>query len=145
MLSIVKREPRFGWGLMNLRDEMNRMFNNFYEDFDQAESRWVPSVDILEEKDSLRLSAELPGVDKKDVRINIQNGILTIEGEKKQESEKKEDDYYRTERFYGKFTRSFTLPSGIDAENVKADFRDGILHITLPKTEKAKPRQIEIK
>jgi HSP20 family protein len=145
MFSIVKREPRYGWGLVNLRDEINRMFSNFFDEWDQRETRWAPSVDIAENKDKLTLTAELPGVDKKDVKINIRNNILNIEGEKKQQFEKKEDDYYRSERFYGKFCRSFTLPSDIDSEKIKADYSNGVLTIDLPKPEAVKPRQIEIK
>ena len=144
MFSTLKREPRNGRGLINLRDEMNRMFGNFFDEHDQRENCWAPSVDIVDDDDKLMLSAEVPGVDKKDVKINIQNNILTIEGEKKQKNEINKDDHYRTERFYGKFCRSFTLPSDVDSENIKADFSNGILSITLPKSEKVKPRQIEI-
>ena len=144
MFSTLKREPRNGRGLNNLRDEMNRMFGNFFDEHDQRENCWAPSVDIVDDDDKLMLSAEVPGVDKKDVKINIQNNILTIEGEKKQKNEINKDDHYRTERFYGKFCRSFTLPSDVDSENIKADFSNGILSITLPKSEKVKPRQIEI-
>jgi HSP20 family protein len=145
MFNIVKREPRYSWGLLNLKDEMNRMFHNFFDEYDQRENIWAPSVDITEDKDKLMLTAELPGVDKKDVKISIQNNVLIIEGEKKQKSEKKEDDHYRSERFYGKFCRSFTLPSELDSEKIDADYSNGVLTVTLPKSEKIKPRQIEIK
>lgn len=145
MLNIVRREPRYGWGLLNLKGEMNRMFHNFFDEYDQRENCWAPSVDIAEDKDKLMLTAELPGVDKKDVKISIQNNVLIIEGEKKQQSEKKEDDYYRSERFYGKFCRSFTLPSELDSEKIDADYSNGVLTVTLPKSEMVKPHQIEIK
>ena len=84
-------------------------------------------------------------MDKKDVKISIQNNVLVIEGEKKQKTEKKEDNYYRSERFYGKFCRSFTLPSELDSEKIDADYSNGVLTVTLPKSDKVKPRQIEIK
>jgi HSP20 family protein len=143
MLSLVRRDPRYGWGLMNIRDELDRMFRNFYDE-GESEGNWAPSVDITENKDSLTLSAEIPGVDKKDVKISLQNNVLTIEGEKKQEKEENSDGQFRSERFYGKFSRTFTLSTDIDAEKIKADFKNGVLTVTLPKTEKVKPRQIEI-
>lgn len=143
MLSLVRRDPRYGWGLMNIRDEIDRMFRNIYDEGEDDRS-WAPSVDITENKDSLTLTAEIPGVDKKDVKISLQNNVLTIEGEKKQEKEENGDGQFRSERFYGKFSRTFTLSTDIDAEKIKADFKNGVLTVTLPKTEKVKPRQIEI-
>lgn len=145
MLNIVRREPGYGWGLLNLKDEMNRMFRNFFEEYDQRGSLWAPSVDIVEENDRLELTAEIPGVDKKDVKISVQDNVLTIEGQKKQEYEEKNDSYYCCERSFGRFSRSFTIPSNVDSEKIKADYKDGILTLTLPKVEEAKPRQIEIK
>jgi len=143
MLSLVRKEPRLGWGLMNLRDEVDRMFRDFYDGTDK-ESTWLPSVDIVEENGKFVLTAELPGVKKEDVKINIQDNTLTIEGEKKSSKETKDENYSRSERFYGKFSRSFTLSSEIDADKIKADFEHGVLTINLPKTEKVKPRQITI-
>jgi len=144
MLSLIKREPSYGWGLFNLRNEVDRMFRDFYDDSEAKESFWMPSVDITEDGDKLTLSAELPGVKKEDVKISLNNGILTIEGEKKQAKEEKAENSYRSERYYGKFTRSFNLTSEIDADKIKADYDSGILKITLPKSEKVKPRQITI-
>ena len=144
MLSLIKREPRYGWGLFNLRNEVDRMFRDFYDDSEARESYWMPSVDITEDGDKLTLFAEIPGVKKEDVKISLNNGILTIEGEKKQTKEEKYENSYRSERYYGKFTRSFNLTSEIDAEKIKADYDSGILKITLPKSEKVKPRQITI-
>lgn len=143
MLNLVKREPRFGWGLMNLRDEVDKMFRELYEG-NETDGRWLPSVDIVEDKDRFVITAEIPGVKKEDVKINLHDSTLTIEGEKKESSEKKDDNYYRSERFYGKFSRSFTLSSEIEADKIKADFENGILTISLPKSEKIKPRQITI-
>ena len=145
MFSIVRREPKYNWGVMNLRNEMDRMFRSFYEDYETPNGHWTPSVDIVDEKDKLTLTAEIPGVDKNDVKINLQNNILNIEGEKKQEFEEKDDNYYRSERYYGKFCRSFTLSSEVDSENIQADFNNGVLIVTLPKSEKVQPCQIEIK
>ena len=144
MLSLIKREPRYGWGLFNLRNEVDRMFRDFYDDSEAKESYWMPSVDITEDDDKLTLAAEIPGVKKEDVKINLNNGVLTIEGEKKQTTEEKAENSYRSERYYGKFSRSFNLTSEIDAEQIKADYDSGILKITLPKSEKVKPRQITI-
>ena len=144
MMSIVKRNPRYGWGFMNLGDEMNRVFGSLFDEFDRSECRWSPSANIVEQDDKLTLTAELPGIEKKDVKINLQNNILTIEGEKKQQSEVKDDDYFKTERFYGKFCRNFTMPSDIDSENISANYSNGVLSVSLPRSEKAKPQQIEI-
>ena len=143
MLSLVKRQPRVGWGLINLRDEVDRMFRDSYEDYNR-ESQWLPSVDIAEDKDRFVLTAELPGVSKDDIKINLNNNTLTIEGEKKSKAEQKDDEYYRSERYYGKFSRSFTLNSEIDSEKIKADFKDDVLSVSLPKSEAVKPRQITI-
>jgi len=144
MLSLIKREPRYDCGLFSLHSEVNRMFRDFYDDSEAKESYWMPSVDITEDDDKLTLSAELPGVKKEDVKISLNNSILTIEGEKKHAKEEKAENSYRTERYYGKFTRSFNLTSEIDEGKIKADHDSGILTITLPKSEKVKPRQIAI-
>jgi len=144
MLSLIKREPRYGWGLFNLRNEVDRMFRDFYDDSEAQKSYWMPSVDITEDDDKLTLAAEIPGVKKEDVKINLNNGVLTIEGEKKQTAEEKTENSYRSERYYGKFSRSFNLTSEIDDEKIKADYDSGILTVTLPKSEKVKPRQISI-
>ena len=143
MMNLVRREPRFGWGLMNLRDEVDKMFRDLYEN-PETDGRWLPSVDITEDKDRYEITVEIPGVRKEDVKVNIHDNILTIEGEKKGSTEKKEGSSYRSERYFGKFSRSFTLNSEIDADKVKADFENGVLKIALPKSEKVKPRQITI-
>ena len=143
MMNLVRREPRFGWGLMNLRDEVDKMFRDLYEN-GETDGRWLPSVDITEDKDRYEITVEIPGVKKEDVKVNIHDNVLTIEGEKKGSTEKKEGNNYRSERYFGKFSRSFTLNSEIDADKVKADFDNGVLKIALPKSEKIKPRQITI-
>ena len=101
--------------------------------------------ELLYEKDgNIVLKAELPGVDPKDVDVRVENNLLTLRGERKFDNEVKRDSYHRVERAYGAFSRSFTLPNVVDTGNIKAEYRDGVLHMTLPKREEAKPRQIQI-
>ena len=104
---------------------------------------WIPTVDILENDHSFMVRTELPGVEKDDVKVHINNGVLTIKGEKKVES--KDDKRHRVECAYGSFVRSFTLPQDVDIEKVEAAYKNGILNLTIPKQEKAKPKQIEVK
>jgi len=144
MIGLIRHKPGVNWGLMNVGDEIDRMFEDFTMRNEESGKFWAPSVDIAEENDKLVLTAEIPGVDKKDVRINLHDNVLTIEGEKNHVTEEKQDKYYRCERDYGKFSRSFTLPAKIDADKIEAAFKDGILTITLPKAEEAKPHQITI-
>ena len=105
---------------------------------------WAPAVDIVDEKDQIRIKADLPGLKKEDIEISADNGILTIKGEKKEEKEIKEKDYVRSERYYGAFHRSFSLPTGVDPQKVNASYKDGVLEVTLPKREDAKPKQIKV-
>ncbi len=106
---------------------------------------WVPSVDISENGGEYFIKAELPEVNKDDVKITLDDGVLTIQGERRQEKEERGRKYHRIERSYGTFVRSFTLPDSVDEEKVSAEFKDGILNLRLPKTEKAKPKAIEVK
>jgi len=106
---------------------------------------WVPVVDIIETESEYLIKAELPEVKKEDVKITLQEGVLTIQGERKQEKEEKGKKFHRIERTYGTFSRSFTLPGYVDDAKVSAEFRDGVLNLHLPKSEKAKPRAIEVK
>jgi len=107
---------------------------------------WLPPVDILEDKDAVRIAAELPGVKAEDVKISMENNVLTIRGEKRFERrEGAEDRGHRLERAYGAFERSFTVPASVDAEHIEAKYEQGVLTVTLPKVERAKPRQISIK
>jgi len=128
--------------------EINRMFDNFFRggiQDDGAISFLTPAVDIAEGDNEYTVRAELPGVSKDDVRITMQDNILTIRGEKKEEKETKESNYHRTERSYGSFQRSFTLPAHVKSDKIEASHTDGVLTITLPKAEEAKPKQIEVK
>jgi HSP20 family protein len=109
-----------------------------------ATSAWLPSVDVFEDKESLKIVAELPGLKPEDVKITLENSTLTLRGEKKQVAEEKTERVHRYERSYGSFERSFSLPNTVDADKVAASFENGVLTITLPKAEKAKPREIAV-
>lgn len=105
----------------------------------------VPAVDIEETEENIVVKVELPGVDPKDVEVSLRNDVLTIRGEKRQESEQKEGNYHRTERRYGSFTREIRLPMGFDASKIEAKAHNGVLRVCLPKSEKSKPTRIEVK
>ena len=105
---------------------------------------WAPSVDVSETDGEYQIKAEIPDVKKEDVKVTLENGVLTIQGERKFEKEEKGKKYHRVERSYGSFVRSFTLPDLVDEANVKAEFKDGVLNLKLPKSEKVKPKAIEV-
>lgn len=105
---------------------------------------WMPPVDISEDQEKIRLTAELPGVREDQVSLQMENGVLTIRGERKFEEEKQGRNFHRVERSYGQFVRSFTLPNNVDREKIRASFTDGLLEIEIPKSEEARPRQIKI-
>lgn len=106
--------------------------------------RWYPSVDMFDNEDALIIKAELPGLSKDDIDVNIENGKLTLSGERKSENEVTEDQYYRRERSCGKFVRTFALPADVDPDKIAAEFKDGVLKIEIPKPEEKKPRQITV-
>jgi HSP20 family protein len=108
-------------------------------------AEWAPRADIMEDENRFLITLEIPGIAKEDIKVSVDRGVLSISGERKQEKEEKGRTYHRTERFYGTFSRSFTLPDAIDSENIKASFNDGLLNLELPKTPKAKPKEIDIK
>ena len=147
-MTIVRWEPFRG--LLNLQERMNRLFDESTRSMSRGPEEewtlgaWAPAVDIYERGNDVILKAELPGLDPKDVDIRIENNVLTLKGERKFEQETKREDYHRVERSYGSFTRSFALPSTVDTTNVKAEYKDGVLRITLPKREEAKPKQIQV-
>jgi HSP20 family protein len=135
--------------LQSFQNEMNRMFNEFFrggngEEAGSGLSTWTPRVDIHETDDALVIKAELPGISKDDVSIDVHQNTLTLRGQRKHEAEVKQDNYHRMERAYGTFQRSFVLPTMIDQEKVQATFKDGVLELHLPKLESAKPRRIAI-
>jgi len=143
-MAIVKYSPfldteEFGSGLRLFQDSINRLFS------DQSATRpWAPAVDILETENELVLKADVPGVELKDVDIQLENGTLTIKGERKFEKEEKNKGFHRLERSYGSFVRYFTLPETVDPERVKAEYTNGVLTVTLPKKEIAKARAIKV-
>ena len=134
--------------LFGIQREMNRMFDGFFRgtgDEDYTLSSWTPAVDIAEHDDEYLVKVELPGVNKDEVKLTLENNILTIRGEKKQEKETKKENYHRVERSYGSFQRSFTLPAAVKADKIDASYKDGILTVSLPKAEEAISKQIEVK
>jgi len=146
-MELVRWNPRRE--LFGLHNNINRMFNDFFSptvSTDEALSvrGWNPVVDIYENEENIVITAELPGVDKKDMTIDVKGRVLTLKGERSTDNEVKEDNYYRQERSYGKFERAFALPKEVDLEKINADFKDGILKIDIPKAEKSKPKQITI-
>lgn len=128
-------------------DHFNRLFDvsNFPVVFGNEGLRnWKPAVDIYDNDEKICIKAELPGVDKKDINVDVKDGVLTLTGERSYEKDVKEESYHRKERAFGKFHRSFTLPEGLDPEKIGADYKDGILRIEIPKAEEKKPKKIEI-
>ena len=123
--------------------EIDRVFDAFFGQTDQAR-RWVPPMDLVEADDHFVLKADLPGLSEDDVAIEVQDSVLTISGSREAEHERKEKGWYRLERSYGTFSRSLTLPEGIDADRVEANFDRGVLEVRIPKPEERKPRRISI-
>ena len=134
--------------MADLRREMDHIFGEFFgrtpSSMAATEAMWSPLVDIHETKDSFLLMAELPGVKQEDIQVSVEGDTLTLKGERKRETEVKEDQYHRVERSYGRFERSIVLPSVVDPSRVKATYRDGVLEIQLPKKEEAKPKEIKV-
>ena len=130
--------------LAEIHDEINRAFGASWRR-QAGEAVFSPAIDVVVEKDNVIVKADLPGLTKDDVSVTLQDNYLTITGEKKHESEQKEANYFLTERVHGSFTRTIELPLAVDAKKIEARFKDGVLHVTLPKTEDAKPKQIEVK
>ena len=147
-MTIVRWEPLRELG--SLQSEMNRLFNTVFDAPDAGGGsgavlrRWVPAMDLVETDDHLVLKADLPGLDRDDVSIEIKDGVLTVSGERKTEHEERGDGYHRVERAFGGFSRSLTLPRGIDANQVSADFDKGVLEVRIPKPEEQKPQRVEI-
>ena len=130
--------------LARIQDEVNRLFDD--RAYRTGESvGWTPSCDIYEDAEGVTLRFELAGVEPKDVDVRFENGVLTVRGERKLESDEKRANYHRIERSYGTFTRSFSLPGTLDPERIKAEAKNGVLSITLPKKAEAKPRAIQVK
>jgi HSP20 family protein len=145
MNMMTRRTPYRPW--LTSRDPFVNLMDSFFngESTQEASNRsWSPAVDIRETDDSYLVYAELPGLTKEDIEITLEENILKLSGERRFEKDVEEEQYHRIERTYGTFTRAFSLPSRVDAGNVKAAFQDGVLTITVPKMEEAKPRKIDI-
>jgi HSP20 family protein len=130
--------------LTDLRDEIDRFFDSPLARTSEFLG-WAPAFDVYEEKDNFVVKAELPGLKKEDINVSLYDGDLIISGERKHDTKSEGTEVYRAERYFGKFQRSVSLPATVAANNVKAEYKDGILTVTLPKSEEAKPRQIEVK
>jgi HSP20 family protein len=145
-MALVRWEPMRE--LNTLQTEMNRLFNSFFDEGNgpsrAGARRWAPAVDLFEREDSLVLKADLPGLERDDVQIEVRDNVLTIAGERRADFEEKQNGYYRVERAFGSFSRSLTLPEGVNADKIAASFDKGVLEVTIPKPEARKPRRIEI-
>jgi len=128
--------PGFG-RLSSLQDELERLF-------EASVTNWAPALDVYEDKDNFVVHTELPGLKREDIDVSLQDGVLVISGERKTEEKRNEDEIRRQERFYGKFQRTLTLPAPVAADKVKAQYQDGVLTVTVPKAEEAKPKKIDV-
>jgi HSP20 family protein len=144
MRTITRWEPFRG--AASLQDQVNRLFNDVLERRGEESSltAWAPAVDIYETEYELMVKADLPDVDPKDLDIRVENNILTIRGERKFEKKVNEQNYLRVERAYGSFARSFTLANTVNSDAIKAEYQNGVLTLTIPKKEEAKPKQIKV-
>jgi HSP20 family protein len=146
-MALMRLNPLFA-DLAATKDHFNRLFGRdgvWETEGVTRTGNWVPAVDILEDDHNLTVKAELPGVEAKDVAVTLENNVLTLKGERRIEKEVKKENYHRIEREYGTFARSFALPPLMDPENVRANFTNGLLTITIPKKEHATTRSIEVK
>ena len=131
-----------------LQDRMNRLFEdanrNWKSDEPASTTTWSPAVDIFETESEIVVKAEVPGMERKDITLNLENNVLTLKGERRFLKEAKEENYHRIERSYGGFSRAFSIPATVDEEKIRADYQDGVLKIVLPKKEQLRPKQIKI-
>jgi HSP20 family protein len=147
MMNLVKWNP---WREMPiLHNRINRMFDDPFFSLGRLSDEdslgmWNPAVDLYEKDDQFIIKAELPGVNKDDIKVDLKDRVLTLSGERTYENEVKEENYYRRERSYGKFQRAFTLPADVDSEKIKAEFKDGVLQIEVPKPEDRKAKQVTV-
>lgn len=139
------------WDPFRTRTTLQEEFNRMFEDgFDRANrdasalTAWAPAVDIFETEQELVLQADLPDLEEKDIDVRVENNMLTLSGERKYEKHAKEDNYLRVERAYGSFSRSFSLPNTVSTEAIKAEYKNGVLTVKIPKREESKPKQIKV-
>lgn len=134
--------------LNTLQDRMNRLFDDagrtWRTDEPSATTAWSPAVDIFETEGEIIVKAEVPGMERKDITLHLENNVLTLKGERRFEKETKDENYHRIERSYGGFSRAFAIPATVDEEKIRAEYKDGVLKIVLPKKDQAKPKQIRI-
>jgi len=133
--------------LSDLRDEIDRLFEAPLAELARSSnllSGWTPALDVYEQKENFILKAELPGMKKEDITVSLHDGSVSISGERKSDTKHEDSEVYRAERFFGRFQRTVTLPAPVAADKVKAQYKDGVLTVTLPKTEEAKPKQIDV-
>ena len=141
----LMRRPRYQMPLSRLRDQIEQIFEQ--PDFAVSEllgGGWLPAVDVLEGKDKLTVKAELPGFKREDLDVSVHESNLILSGERKSDEERKDGEFYRSERFYGRFHRSIPLPFPVETDKIEARYSDGVLTVTLPKSEQAKSKQIEV-
>jgi len=143
-MNLVVRDP-FGKEFNTLSGRFNRLFDLPREENNDSLGAWSPAVDIYDKGAEVVIHAEIPGMKIDDIDVRVENNILTIRGKKERKEEVKEDGYFRTERSYGTFSRSFSLPSTVNAAEIVAEYKEGILTLSLPKEEQAKPRQIAVR
>ena len=147
-MNLIKRTGHELWDPFDLmtdfQNEMNRLFHRSLHKKDGWAKTFEPEVDLVEEKDSFIVKVDIPGIKKEELDIKVEGRLLTLKGERKEEKETKEKNYYASERLYGAFTRMIELPTDVKADQVKAAYKDGVLEITLPKTEGAKAKQVTV-
>jgi HSP20 family protein len=148
-MSLIRWEP--ATELNTIQNEMNRLFNSFFDQPNRANGRsggtarsWFPAMDLVETADRYILRADLPGISDEDVSVQLEDNVLTVSGERKPASEHETEGYYRIERGFGRFSRTLTLPTGVDPDMVQAHFERGVLEIAIPKPEQSKPKQVQI-
>jgi HSP20 family protein len=142
-MALIRWEP--AREVDTLQGEVNRVFDAFFGNGPGTRvRRWVPAMDLVETDENLVLRADLPGLAKDDVELEVKDGVLTISGERRADHEEKSEGYYRVERAFGRFSRSLTIPDGVDAEAIAADFSDGVLEVRIPKPAERKPQRISI-
>ncbi|MGM0451584.1 MAG: Hsp20/alpha crystallin family protein [Thermodesulfobacteriota bacterium] len=145
-MALMRRDP---WMTKpTLQNEINRLFDEMLPATERDQTgffNWQPSVDTVEKDNAIEIRAELPGIKKDDISIDVRNNVLTLSGERNYDEDVNEENFYRRERFYGKFQRAFTLPDNVDADKIDAQFEEGVLKITVPKTEESQTKKIEVK
>lgn len=148
-MNLVKRDKRnemAPWSPFREWDmPLSRFFEDMWGEVDLPKKAWAPAVDLQETDQAYILKADLPGMKKEDISVSVEEGVVTLRGERHQEETKDEEGYHRVERRYGSFQRAFRIPGGVDATNVTAHYKDGVLELTLPKRDEVKPKQIDVK